>query len=453
MVSLRISITTIKFIALANFLVAATALAIPTASYNNVDYQLCAILQFPELARGGSLVIANLSNDEREEIVISVSNGESHDSVSQKISDILLSPKIPRLMPSVMFPVDYDKERLRKIWESRGAVSISGIEGEIILGGTETGLGILPPAGSVSASYDKASRSYKLRWHERSNYDEVYLRQLGTQWHAKVKQSDENYVSSSEVSTGSLMREVSRPLYVVGFREGLPTNASYIIASENQQVDSFFHPFTGGLTTNWTGWRSVDGRSIAFAEQRFSESLPAPPVDRWKETSNRSAQIIQTKDLSGKGGMYRFFIAQTPGRIYRPALRCHIVEEAEGFGGEWAFEIMTGVIDPERAYEMDYATWVLDEDAWTKFESSGAQISKWRFDHTMARTDEWIMNQTGAQESDVLQKDIVLGESKTAVFFYVRLTGHKPNGIAIDGVRLVDVTDGFADAKIRKKAL
>lgn len=92
-------------------------------------------------------------------------------------------------------------------------------------------------------------------------------------------------------------------------------------------------------------------------------------------------------------------------------------------------------------------------DAWAEFEVNGEQISNWRFDHTMARTDEWIMNQTGVQGSDIPQKDIVLGNSKTAVFFCVRLTGHKPNGIAMDGVRLVDVTDGFPNAEIREKVL
>lgn len=43
----------------------------------------------------------------------------------------------------------------------------------------------------------------------------------------------------------------------------------------------------------------------------------------------------------------------------------------------------------------------------------------------MARTDDWIMNQTG----------------------------HKPNGIAMDGVRLVDVTDGFPNANMREDVL
>lgn len=51
------------------------------------------------------------------------------------------------------------------------------------------------------------------------------------------------------------------------------------------------------------------------------------------------------------------------------------------------------------------------------------------------------------------QKDIVLGDEETAIFFCVRLKGVKPRGVLLDGVRLVDVTDGFANAKLREKVL
>lgn len=453
MIMLRMSMPVFCALAFTCYIVCETTLAIPIRSHNNIDIYISAILRFPDSAHGGELSVVNLSDDKRDDVIVSTSEGEIADSVTQKISDALLDSEIPKLMPSTLFPVNYDKEILRVLWKLEGAISMCGRQGEVVLGGTETGLGILPPMGALSASVESRTRQYELRWHAKSEYDEVYVRQLGTQLGDEVERLEEKNVTSHVVPFRELPREVSRPLYVVGFRNGLPTNASYIIASLGQQVDSFFHPFTGGLTTGWTGWVGNGGSNVLFLEKRFEEDWPAAPVHAWKQTSNRSAQIIHTGNIAGEGGMYRFFVAQTPGQSYRPALRSHIMKEAEDFQGEWAFDIMTGVVDPERAYEMDNATRVMTADSWAELEANGEQISIWRFDHTMPRSDKWIMNQTGAQDSDILQKDIILGDSKTAVFFCVRLTGHKPNGIAMDGVRLVDVTDGFPNAEMREYVL
>lgn len=376
--------------------------------------------------------------------------GQSPIDVANTLQGELLKDSVlEAIMPSVGRLGGIDRDFIRALWKDRGEILIHGWPGEIVLGGTETGLGILPPVGSLSVRPVFDGESYELNWHSKSPYDLVYVCELGSQG----GQAAPDEVQNRHVQFVSPNRSGAQLYYVVGYREDLPTNASYVIVKGTEQIDSFFHPFSNGIATNWTGWASTGKPADAFYERRFSEEWKAPELSVGENLANRSAQVLTSEQAELEYGLHRFFIAQTQGRTYRPALRCQILEEVNGLGGEWAFEVMTGAVDPERAYEMDNATRVVTTDAWTELETNGEQISKWRFDHKMARTDEWVMNQTGAQDSDIPQKDIVLGETKTAVFFCVRLTGHKPNGIAIDGVRLVDVTDGFADAKVRETAL
>ncbi|MBX3180425.1 MAG: hypothetical protein KF886_24005 [Candidatus Hydrogenedentes bacterium] len=410
---------------------------------------------FTGAASGGTLEIVHKRHEAHASIKVVTKPGDSHDLIRAAIREGLLAFPVEDFFASVATRLDPD---YRQKWSRIPGLYLAGSRGEVVIGGTETGLGLLPPVGSVSAGYDAKQHRHTFRWHEKHRYTSVYACGLGG---GGVPVSGTRDIKDPRpfhsVPAGRLGSNIYRYAYIVGFKDGLPTNASYIYTCETDQIEYFYHPFTNGIASNWTGWNSQDS-PLVFREQIYPDmesvtETQAGMMGHTRELVSRCAQSILSESPNSHGGMYRFFIAQTPGRIFRPALRCHIMEEAQEFEGEWAFEIMTGVVDPERAYEMDNATRIVTADAWAELEANGEQISKWRFDQTMEHTDDWIMNQTGGQESEIPQKDIVLGESKTAVFFCVRLTGHKPNGIAMDGVRLVDVTDGFPNAELRKKEL
>ncbi len=425
------------------FLYAGTALAIPMRSYNNVDVNVSAIIDFTDVARGSSLSFLNLSDDRREEVVVQTTAAESPASVRQKLADVILGSGLPKLMPSVLFPVDYNNDILREVWQSENAISIYGHQGEIVLGGTETGLGILPPVGSVSVAYDAGSKKYDFRWHEKSDYDEVYVRRLGKQRGGPAL--DARGLGDGIPFYTASHREYSefgrRPYYVVGFRNGLPTNASYVIVDQFEQLDCFFGPFTNNITTNWTGWSSSEAAPITLEEKRFSEEWVAPQIESGATYSNHSAQIIRSDRSGARGGIYRSFIAQSAGNVYRPSIRYSVMEEAEDFQGAWALDIMVGTIEFIRSYELDEATRIREADAWSELESIAGQVRKWRLDHTMTPYGGWVTSQTGVDDSDTLQSDIQVGNEKLAIFMCVRLSGHKPNGIAMDSVRLTDVTE------------
>lgn len=354
---------------------------------------------FSEPARGGTLHLVHKRPTAHTEILVHTTPNESHDEIRAAVKSGLLSFPLEKFLVSVATETVPD---YREKWKSENRLVVPGFRGEIILGGTETGLGILPPVGSLSAGFDQESYRHTFRWHEKSSYTEVYL--CGVGGGGMPFPTSQNVLLGEPFASVPAEKDSAwrhRYFYVVGFKDGLPTNASYIFTSNTEQIEYFYHPFTNGIASNWTGWRLSDGTALAFEEKIYSDMenvtkvTPMQLKRRW-EVVSRCAQSIRSEKQDGRGGMYRFFIAQTPGRVYRPALRCHIMEEAEDFKGEWAFEVMTGVIDPGRAYEMDYATRVLDGDYWAELEANGEQISKWRFDHTMPRTEEWIMNQTGA---------------------------------------------------------
>ena len=249
-----------------------------------------------------------------------------------------------------------------------------------------------------------------------------------------------------------------RGVYVVGFDGALPSNASYIYANATEQIEYFYWPFTNGIASNWTGWQRETSKSLQYDGFSYpgleqEARIVSSGLGKDREFVGRCAQRFRSGTQGVEGGIYRFFIAQTPGRVYRPALRCQIVEEAAEFEGNWSFEIMTGTLHPELAQKMDHATQVVNGDAWHDLSTAGSQISRWYLEHTVTPGGDWMMKQTGSIDDAIPQKDIVLGDEKTAIFFCVRLKGVKPMGVLLDGVRLVDVTDGFANAKLREKVL
>lgn len=440
LVASRISI--LKGLVIVFCLIAANGMAFPSRSYSNIDVNVSAVFGFSEPAIGGTLSVSNLSGEKYDEITLATSNGQAANSITRILSEKILNSGAVKLMPSILFPVDYNFDALQELWKTEGAVAIYGRPGEVVIGGTETGLGILPPVGSLSAFYDEQRREYNFRWHEKSEYTHVYVRRLGKQRGGPAAKSRVlgdviPFHTSPEREYSEFRR---RPYYVVGFRNGLPTNASYIVVDQREQVDGFIGPFTNNITTNWTGW-SLEPAGVTFDERPFSDDWLAPPLDSGRANVRRSAQLVLSDRTGGQGGLYRSFIAQTPGAIYRPSIRYRVMEEAADFAGEWSFDIMVGAISMDRSYELDEATRVRDSDAWSELASSASHVRTWRADHSAGDAGAWVVSETGSGGSSVSQKDIKLDEERTAIFICVRLTGFKPNGIAMDSVRLQDVTE------------
>mgnify|MGYP003639593668 CR=1 FL=1 len=401
---------------------------------------------FTDSAKGGVLYIVNNGEKLQKEVSLDTVPGESPEAMGARIKEVLYTDSVENIMPTQggekrILDADYE-ELVTRI----GATILYGDQGAIILGGTETGLGIQPPAGSLSAYLDKDAQAYVFRWHEKADYDDIRLRRVGGQYDLSGRARHYRMVTGQPFdytvrSEAHHERYRYVPLYVVGFQNGLPTNASYILLGPNEQVDCFFHPFTNGMTTNWTGWSLDEPIATHFEERPYTDTWAAPTLDSGRTYPYRSAQIIQSNAPGTVGGMYRSFIAQTPGHAYRPSIRWRVMEEVADFAGEWAADVMVGTIDFDRSYELDEATRIRQEDSWKLLEESGSQIRKWYVDHNTNNTGEWIVSETGAGDSNTTQNDILLGEDKTAIFICVRLTGMKPNGVAIDSVRLLDVTE------------
>ena len=348
--------------------------------------------------------------------------------------------------------MDHDPEYVED-WRLSDSVSLPGLPFEFIIGGTETGLGIQPPVGSVSARYDFSRNVHELLWHEKGDYDKVM-----TNYGREIKRPPEGPQSSNRFATSFLVpgrshfKEEPVRHYVIAFRDGLPTNASSIWYTWHDQVEYFYHPFTNRMASNWTGWTNPYVPRTKFEEEAFSDSWKAPATNK-KGGGSRRAQVIRTDANNSAGGMYRFFLGQNPGRRYRPALRFQALPEAEDYEGDWSFDVLMGTVGAELAYNLDQPTQVVQADQWTLLKQSGSQLNEWHFERDTGPVAEWTMLQTESEDSDSPYKDFLIGESETVVFMCVRLSGYKPSGVAMDGVRVVDVTDGFLNEQMRKKWL
>ncbi len=416
-----------------------------------------ASLVFSEPPSGGELVLVNRATEGRAVISIETNRAMSSEELIHRLRDRIVAYPIRKFMGSVHLQNhdNYVGQWLREI-----TLDLRGYPGEYVLGGTEIGLGIPRPVGSVSAGFDWETGHHTFRWHEKDGeYTQVaFSDRVGHgNWVSGSRSTATQgafQTAHSESPCGSTYKNV----YVVGYAGELPSNASSIYTNSTEQIEYFFRPFTNGIASNWTGWKVGQGESLQLDPLTYSGLEREAPIVPSQSSSDlgqtgRCVQRIRSDSSGGDGGIYRFFIAQTPGRVYRPALRCQIVEEAAEFEGNWSFEIMTGTLHPELAQKMDHATQVVNGDAWHDLSTAGSQISRWYLEHTVTPEGDWMMKQTGSIDDAIPQKDIVLGDEETAIFFCVRLKGVKPRGVLLDGVRLVDVTDGFANAKLREKVL
>lgn len=138
---------------------------IPNESHNNFDVKVSAILDFSAPANGGWLYIVNLFSSHQAQCAIETLPGQSAELITSKLQEEILVNNFRELMPSVLFPVNYDGSAYRIWWTSMGRISLYGGQGEIVVGGTETGLGILAPVGSTSGGYDAGRNKYTIRYH------------------------------------------------------------------------------------------------------------------------------------------------------------------------------------------------------------------------------------------------------------------------------------------------
>jgi hypothetical protein len=416
---------------------------------NGLLWEYAPGVDFSGEVTGGTLYFHSLLGHEEPSIRLETKKGQNIAEITDSL-DAEIRKKYTRFLNGIMWIDTETDSRILDLYLKRdGLLRLPRDRGRYILGGTETGLGILPPVGSVSATCVNGDTEFTLAWTCKNDYE--YLAIVSTN-NSKFSISV-NPLSENSLFPVKAAKTRLSAFAVVGLKNGVPTNASRIWANRTNQIDYFCLPFTNNITPNWTGWILSAKRTISLQEH-IPERFEKTEYDSYTGTlSHRRAQLLRSDIKDAQGGMYRFFIAQEPGRTYRPALRCLVEEEAKAFKGEWSFDIMMGLISLDDAYELDNATKVVLGDKWDQLKKLGSDIREWHFDNTMDRSERWPMNQTGAEDSDIAQKDLIPTEAKPAIFMIVKLTGHKPNGVAIDGVRVVDVTDGFLNEAVRKFCL
>ena len=200
--------------------------------------------------------------------------------------------------------------------------------GSYFFAGTECGLGIPPAPTCLTCNYNASSQTLVLRWRNPpAAYDSIrFIRN----WHnydhrggATVLGTSETYTLDLRKSPQDMVNDLD--VWLVGVRNGVPSNAAAMHVNNNVQEELFGIPFTNGTAPNWTSW-SLDGPGATKAEMATRANL-VPEKGRLYNPVNSAQnkpyqQVIRiASEGSGVGGVARTFLGLTPGHTYKVTVR------------------------------------------------------------------------------------------------------------------------------------
>src|SRR4030042_1227395 len=215
-------------------------------------------LRFKDRASGGTLMLALNRNRTVKWVTVSTSEGESPESVAERLADTIngyVSRDTERS--------SYDRNTLwvggYEVSTSDGALVLPRGLTDYVLAGTETGLGIPQPPTSLSSSSD--GNKVVLRWINPSTpYDFVFVKAY---WRDFDNMFDERLPGSAEsfvIDTGKIpLDSQNMDFRVIGVRDNIPSNAASIHVSGSAQAELDGIPFTSNVAPNWKAW-TTDGK-------------------------------------------------------------------------------------------------------------------------------------------------------------------------------------------------
>jgi len=282
---------------------------------------------FTGQANGGTLVLAQAVNRNPRFVEVRTQPGESAESVAQKLAAAI----------GERDPFRWRRPGVR----TPGAIGVSGTDGTLgplpaltpyVLAGTETGLGIPAPPLFVSGRYDPDSDQVDLHWENpEGGYEsiKVVIESRG-EFHGSMTcpgtRTSFTFPRGSRSIDGMDVR-------VIGYKNGLPSNAGAITINRGSQEELIGTPFARGLAPNWDLWALGDGRVKLRCEPADSDAngsviRPYRNADSPQPTYKPFRQLIRVDPKVGAGGVYRKFLGLKPGATYR--VTAQVGSHAEG---------------------------------------------------------------------------------------------------------------------------
>lgn len=432
--------TKIAFIlfAISIILVASTTLiAQPLSTLQTCD------IPFVNEATGGSLVLFETLNRNARYVSIETTAGEPAEMVAERLA------KIINTTDPFRWGIPSGQEL---VTASNGTVkNLLGDSEFYLLAGTELGLGIPEPPTFLTCNYDAKSSKAVFKWRNPpGNYDSIAVI---LNWDNYNHRGGTRIPGSSESYTVDLSKYRESPgmindldVWVVGFRNKLPSNATALHIKGYVQEDLFGIPFSNGVSPNWATWPTGVGMSeIQFLQgTRDSHTHTNEKGKGYNPVSLADKkpfyQIIKTTSRDVKGGIWRKFIGLTPGHTYKISSRLSTLSE-DSLEKDWSFSLHVTYNKPDGT---DLTTQQLAGLAVLPDGSSGSnagQIALYK--PGVITSGNFIERTTGEEGPDRNTGNITLPAKVDTITVWTRQSG-LTSGLALDWIKLEDISSGLS---------
>jgi len=411
-------------------------------STSTVSTVLTTEYEFQGVASGGSLILAESFNRNARFVSIQTYAGESAESVASRLAEAINQTN----------PFEWGGVRLGDTPVHSSGATLSGLLGGgkagYMFAGSETGLGIPEPPLSVSCSYDQEKDQILVNWiNPTGGYDRIHV---GMNWDrnswsggGRVQGQSTSFVIGRKSYRHAIdLNDLY--VYVIGFKNELPSNAGAIHVSSGGRVQEelFGIPFTNNISPNWTAWTTGANASEVGFEQVVRERYVHRANGRYYNPVHRPetkpfSQMIKTMAPNVKVGVWRKFLGLTPGHTYRISARLNTLE-MDACKGNWSFSLHAAHNGPTGS---DLTTQQLAGLAPLPDGGSGPKAGRIAlYGPGMTTNGKWIKRSTDKPGPGLEIRDITLPAGVDTITVWVRHSGSDSTGVGIDWVKLQDLS-------------
>jgi len=382
-------------------------------------------------ASGGVLTLVETLNRNARHISVATKSDEPAESVAARLADAINRSD----------PFKWNEGRTQgepyTVNSKGGSLTLPGLVATYAFAGTEKGLGIPDAPSSLSCAYHPEEDRVVLHWtNPREGYDTIVLVVDGFGCiSCAIPGSADRYVLDWRGrATGSV------DFWLVGCRNGIPSNAAAIHLSGSSQDERFGIPFTGVVAPNWTTFMMGGKRkknAVQF-EQGVRQELVQAKGRAYNSIKHPATkpfyQVIKIISPDAVGGVKRKFLGLTPGHTCRVSARLSTLE-MDAAEGEWSVSLHAAYNPSGGA---DLTTEQLSGLAMLPDGSKGAQagcIALYGPGLTTKRT--WEERSTGKEWRGLAAPDVVLPLGCDTITVWLRCRG--VGAFGIDWVKIEDL--------------
>jgi hypothetical protein len=406
----------------------------PNVSGDRAPSRLAKVnIPFRGTASGGVLILGGAFGRNTPFVSVNTSPGEPAELVLFRLAEAIASSENLFEWPR---STDSDSNntiqfRVARLTEGN-TLSLPGAPGKYFLAGTERGLAIPEPIESLSCSYNKERDEVVINWmNHPAEYDKIVLK---LKWNHYDR--GHGYTLAGTTTTYTIDRNETPvdvndlDIWVIGFRNDTPSNATAIHLSGNIQEELFGIPFNNGTAPNWQAWSCGAALSREHITSRISEPITVAKGRRYNPIKTADAkpfkQALNLTSGGGTVGIWRKFLGLTPGHTYRLSARLNTFEMDPNNTG-WSYSLLAVPDQPgvEKLTENQMAGLAALPDG-----KSGQQAGRLKI---LDSTEP-----TGGQYKQY-SADIKLPEDSNSITVWLRLTGTREAEVGFDWIRLEDL--------------